>query len=303
MQKSEIEKEIQINYPNFEVKKLERIGEGMDSVAFLVNDFYIFRFPKNEEVRRNLAKEIAALPLLRPHLKIKIPDFEFIGAKTSFVGYEKIAGVELTKKKIDSFSENEQISIQKTLAEFLLTIHRQNTDEFTKCGVEVEDFRAEYTSTFGQARKSVFPLLSVDVIKFIENQFIEYLENDENFSGKPVLLHNDLSFDHIFVEPETKQINGIIDFGDIAIGDGDYDLMYLLDDYGEYFVRSFLQFYPCKNHEKLFRKLYFWGLADILQMMLHYLEEQELDEIEPLKKYLIEWILLMKLRKFTQKSR
>ncbi len=277
-------------------ENITKIGEGMDSVAFLVNDSLVFRFPKDEEVRQNLAKEIAALPILRQQLELEIPDFEYIGAKDSFVGYRKIEGEFLTKASFYSFSKNEQANIQKTLAEFLTTIHQQNLDEFIKYGIEVQNFRAEYQSDFENTRKYVFPLLSVENKEFITKQFRLYLENDENFFYQPVLLHNDFRAEHIFVDTETKKITGIIDFGDIGIGDADYDLMCLVEDYGEDFVQSFLEFYPHQNHEKLFLKLYFWNLVDILQMIVHYSEIQAFNKIEKWNGKLSDWIILMKNR-------
>lgn len=296
MNESVIKKEVRQNFPDFVFQSLVKIGEGMDSLAFLVNDSLIFRFPKDQEIRINLRKEICALPILEPQLEVKIPKFKYIGADASFVGYEKIEGEMLTKELFYSFSPNQQKALQKSLAEFLQTVHRQNIAKFTACGIEIQDCRAEYESDFANIRKYVFPLVSSQTQQFITQQFHGYLNDEKNFSFQPVLLHNDLSADHIFVDSERAQVTGIIDFGDIGIGDGDYDLMYLLDDYGEDFVRSFLNFYPHDNHELLFQKLYFWGLVDTLQLITHYCEEQNTTEIKELLKYLTSWIEQMKNR-------
>jgi aminoglycoside 2''-phosphotransferase len=285
--------EILLNYPDFEFENIKKLGEGMDSVAFLVNKNYIFRFPKNDDVRENLAKEIAALPILQTKLEIEIPNFEYVSKNNSFVGYRKIEGKFLTKELFNSFAENEQDEIQKSLADFLQTIHKQKVEEFVKWGVEIQDFRADYEWDFENIKEFVFPLISAKNADFISKQFRQYLETEENFSFEPVLLHNDLSPDHILIEPKTIKLVGIIDFGDIGIGDPDYDLIYFLDDYAEEFVRSFLRFYPHPNHEKLFEKLYFFGLVDTLQLISHYVENEEIDEIDELLEYLLEWIRKM----------
>jgi aminoglycoside 2''-phosphotransferase len=297
VERQSAEKKILKSYPDFVFKRIQKIGEGMDSVAFLVNGSHIFRFPKDAEVEKNLAKEIAVLPYLKTRLKVKIPQFDYIGANASFVGYRKIEGEFLSRELFYSFSEGEQNGIQRSLAEFLLTIHNQRIDDLKNSSLEAQDFQTEHALDFEKTKKYVFPLIMGEDRRFIENKFQSYLENDGNFAYKPVLLHNDLSADHIFVDVQTRQLNGIIDFGDIGIGDGDYDLMYLLDDYGEKFVRSFLKFYPHPNHEKLFQKLYFWGLVDILQLINHYSEEKNQSEIEDLLKHLRNWIDLIKSRK------
>lgn len=298
MNKTTAKKEILQTYPDFEFSTISKIGEGMDSVAFLVNDSYIFRFPKNADVRENLAKEIVALPILQTKLDIQIPHFEYIGRETSFVGYQKIEGQFLTKELFYSFSKSKQNDIQKSLADFLQTIHQQDIKEFVKCGVEIQDLKANYEWDFENIKKFVFPLISKRNEDFIDKQFRNYLKNDENFSFQPVLLHNDLSPDHILFDKENKKLVGIIDFGDIGIGDADYDLMYFLDDYGEEFVHSFLNFYPHPNHEKLFEKLYFFGLADTLQLISHYVENDETDKVDELIEYLLDWIHLMKQKGF-----
>jgi aminoglycoside 2''-phosphotransferase len=294
--KTKVKENIQKDYPNFVFESISKIGEGMDSVAFLVNEFFIFRFPKDEETRRNLAKEILALPILRQQLKIETPQFEYIGAENSFVGYKKIEGEFLTKELFYSFSKSEQDKIQKSLAGFLITIHQQNIDEFTKCGIEIQDFRAEYKCDFENVQEYVFPLISIENKEFITKQFHQYLETRENFSCQPVLLHNDFRAEHVLVNTKTKQITGIIDFGDIGIGDADYDLMCLVDDYGEDFVRSLLKFYTHQNQEKLFPKLYFWCLVDILQMIVNYAENKEFNKIEKWHGNLLSWISSMKNR-------
>lgn len=268
----------------------------MDSVAFLINEHWIFRFPKHQDAKDCLKKEIKALPILKNAVNVAIPDFTFIDSEANFVGYQKINGEFLTKELFYSFSEKGQNQTLKSLAEFLTTVHNQDVEIYQKCGVETQDFRESYAEDFEAIKTEVYPLFSSEDCEYISEQFKLYLERDENFSYQPVLLHNDFSGDHILIDSATKNLSGVIDFGDIAIGDGDYDLMYLLDDFGEDFVKSFLKFYPSQNHNKLLAKLYFWGLVDTLQLILHYLEEKEFDEIEELVGYAQNWIQTMSKR-------
>lgn len=298
MKKAFVKKFIVKDFPDFVFENIKKFGEGMDSVAFLVNGSYIFRFPKDEKIRQNLAKEVATLPIIRPQLNIKIPDFEFISPEYAFVGYKIIEGEFLTKELFYSFSKIEQDSIQKVIAKFLVTIHQQNIKEFIKCGIVIQDFRAEYRSDFENVRKYIFPIISDENKQFITKLFNQYLENKENFLYQPMLLHNDLGTDHILIDPLIRQLNGIIDFGDIGIGDPDYDLMYLMDDFGEGFVQSFLEFYPHPNHQKLFAKLNFWLLVDDLQAVVHFLEENNYEKVEEYKPYFLNRINEMKSKGF-----
>jgi aminoglycoside 2''-phosphotransferase len=84
-----------------------------------------------------------------------------------------------------------------------------------------------------------------------------------------VLLHADFSPDHIICNEEKNVIAGIIDFGDIEIGDPDYDLMYLYEDYwGEEFIGELLKYYPHRDTERLMRKLEFFSRCNTIHDVL-----------------------------------
>ena len=299
MKLQEIKKIIDKNFPDLKLETIEKVGEGMESVAYLVNENFIFRFPKNEYARKSLQREIFALPKIRRRLKLEIPDFKFVDKKANFVGYPKICGEDLTSEIFASLTKKEQAEIQQSLAEFLMAIHQTDVSDFPPNGIEIQDFFAAYKSDFREIKEKVFPFIECEERDFIAEKFDEYLSDKNNFSDDAVLLHNDLSADHILFDRAEKKIKGIIDFGDIAIGDADYDLMYLLDDYDEDFVRAFLRFYPHPDHERLFDKLYFWNLANILQLIIYYEAEKNRREIEKLIENLRDWIRLMKAREFS----
>jgi len=44
---------------------------------------------------------------------------------------------------------------------------------------------------------------------------------------KPVLLHNDIRPVHLFVEPETGSLTGVIDYADATLGPAELDVFYL----------------------------------------------------------------------------
>jgi len=109
-----------------------------------------------------------------------------------------------------------------------------------------------------RARREVYPMVNVKVQEYCENLFSGYLKRTENFSYKPVLLHADISPEHILYDERMGEIVGIIDFGDIAIGDPDYDLMYLYADYGNDFIYRLLEHHRVEDYDRLFEKLEFF---------------------------------------------
>jgi aminoglycoside 2''-phosphotransferase len=274
-QHAKIAHQIRKHFPDFALNDIVKIGEGMDSKAYLVNDAYIFRFPKRAEVRVNLKKEIAVLPKIKPFIQVLLPDFQFIATDTSFVGYPKIDGQFLESAVYSALNPQKQVAFQQDIARFLNAIHAFNLDELTESGLETLDFKAVYQEEFEEIQQLVFPIFNDTEKTAVSKLFTTYLEDDNNFNYTPVLLHNDLSNDHILIDNQTDTLKGIIDFGDVAIGDPDYDLMYLTGDYGADFLDSFLNYYPHSDVGRLKNKIKFFQFAQRLQDIVSAIEDNK----------------------------
>jgi aminoglycoside phosphotransferase (APT) family kinase protein len=55
-------------FPDLEVRSLSLLGQGWDMTVWLVDDRWVFRFPRRERVIPGLINEIAHLPRLAPVL-------------------------------------------------------------------------------------------------------------------------------------------------------------------------------------------------------------------------------------------
>src|SRR3954447_4588923 len=62
-------------FPEFE--RVEPLGQGWDYTAFLVDDAYVFRFPRRAVVLPGMEREIATLP--RVSLPVAVPTPLFLG--------------------------------------------------------------------------------------------------------------------------------------------------------------------------------------------------------------------------------
>ena len=268
-----IEQIINYEFPKFNISTIKKIGEGDNSKAFLINQNYIFRFPKREVVKQNLKKEIAVLAKIRSLLNLEIPNFNFISKEINFVGYKSISGEFLTIKIYNSLEKELQSQIQKSLAGFLSQLHNIDLTILTDCELETMNYKEEYSNDFKSTQKLIFPNISTKYRKIITQLFTTYLDNQKNFEYRPALIHNDFSTDHILFEISSNKISGIIDFGDLAIGDPDYDLMYLLDSFGQGFIMKMLNFYGFPNQKVLKEKLYFFTLANKLQITIGSIKE------------------------------
>jgi len=93
-----------------------------------------------------------------------------------------------------------------------------------------------------------------------------HLHTTANFSFQPVVLHADLSGDHILVEDDA--VAAVLDFGDVNWGDPDYDFMYLFVDFGWEFVEDVARRYGHPDLERLNQKSRYFALTDQIGTIL-----------------------------------
>lgn len=281
---------IQQDYPDLQVFSIEKTGEGDNSLAFIINETYIFRFPKRAVVKEQVRREIAALPQIKKQITIDIPQFEFISPQLNYVGYQKISGEPFAKKLLLSLNEKEQENILKSLADFLSSIHSMKLSELIDANLETPDLKVEYRDNFEKAQELIYPFLTKNKRKLLSLFFNDYLNNEKNFDYAGTLVQNDFSKDHILFDTEKKSISGIIDFGDIAISDPDYDLMYLLDEFGEVFLQELLKYYQPINKPVPINKIRFFTLANKIQTILQSLKSENKEDEKSAYNALNHWL-------------
>lgn len=272
-------KDIHHHFPLLNIFSMQKTDEGDNSVAFVINDEYIFRFPKREEVKKQLEKEIEMLPKIKRHLSLAIPEFKFISPTLSFAGHIKITGIPLSYKRYHSLEKKYQLSIQHSLSDFLKQLHHIPLSELQNCRLEVMNLREEYSNNLSSAKQFIYPDISESKQNITSHLFDAYLNDPSHFNYEPALIHNDLSKDHILFDPSTGHLLGIIDFGDAAIGDPDYDFMYLLNEFGKDFLLGTLHNIqaPQKN---IMSKLIFFTLGNRVQILLKAIEDNNATDIK-----------------------
>ncbi len=224
---------IQSQFPELIVDTIEYEGEGEDSTAYKVNGEYIFRFPKKEKISVNLEHEISLLPRLKEYVGDIIPNFEFVGEYQGrkFVGYKMIKGEQLLKNKIQSLTEAEKTKLAFSLAGFINGLRKFPVEEAEKIQIERVDLKVKIEKEYRKWSK-FFSESEPELAAFLDTT----MEKFPNL-GPESLLHADLSGDHLIYNLNNKQLAGIIDFGDLQIGDQDFELRYLYEEFGEGFVK------------------------------------------------------------------
>jgi aminoglycoside 2''-phosphotransferase len=90
-------------YPDLKIKKSERNNFGQNNDVLIINDLFVFRFPKYNEGIENLAREILLLNMLENKITVPIPsplytslDVKLVGM--AFAGYRSLEGSLCGKK-------------------------------------------------------------------------------------------------------------------------------------------------------------------------------------------------------------
>jgi aminoglycoside 2''-phosphotransferase len=254
--------------PEFLAEPIAPLGEGMDSLAVLVGGAAVFRFAKHDVAAAGLRREIALLPRLARGLSLAIPRFQQVGehsvTRLPFVGYALIQGEPLSPQLYQGLPGATRDGILGDLASFLNVVHAFPVEQAVDCGVVSCGGRADFIETLQRARVDAFPLLDGAVRQRVESQLEAFLEGHANFDYAPALLHGDLWPEHLLFSKRGGRLAGVIDFGDVSIGDPDYDLAFLGRRLGSEFVAELLQHYPHANPVRLAEKIRCFNLFNAI---------------------------------------
>ena len=117
-------------FPELELRSLSLLGQGFDVTAWLVDDRWVFRFPRRESVIRGLVDEMRHLPQLAALLPLAIPSPTYLGEPSPeyrwpFYGAPYLAGRELPNAALD---DGARAALGRPLGRFLRVLHETRLD-------------------------------------------------------------------------------------------------------------------------------------------------------------------------------
>ncbi|OGB86649.1 hypothetical protein A3J41_01935 [candidate division TM6 bacterium RIFCSPHIGHO2_12_FULL_38_8] len=205
----------------FKVHEIVRVGQGADNVVFLVNQKFIFRFSRHQEMDALRETENTVLAKLQNIISLQIPDPIYQGIPTQkfpfhFQGYEKLPGVALYESDLT----DEQLKLCLcSFAQFLKELH---------------SIKADQACTWG-AQQSAYDKTKIDLVIQVLHERVTKVQNlkiceiDRNFVEQEIavaskiviprnndcLVHNDLDIRHLLIR--DGKLSGIIDWSDVDI--------------------------------------------------------------------------------------
>lgn len=202
--------------------------EGTDHVAF-EKDGTIVRFAKEEDPAsraEEVRREAAILAAVRDFATLPVPSPVLCQPDEGFLAYPKLPGIPLAQLALpwrvpSGFADR--------IGGFLDRLHALPIEEAR----EVVEHDVWPLSEWLSAANEEFAAVAQHVPE-------DFHRAIERFLGTPapaepsefVFCHNDLGIEHVLVDPETREITGVIDWADAAIADPAIDLARLYRDLG-----------------------------------------------------------------------
>lgn len=207
-------------FPELDASSAKLLGEGWDNAAWVVEDRWVFRFPRRQIAIPGVERELAVLPRLAALLPVPVPEPRFVGRPSErfqwpFFGAPLLPGVEAADAELSDGARGE---LGAELGRFLRVLHDVELD------VELPldpNRRADMPFRVARARASLVEAASL----FRPSKRIEELLDEAARlppSDETVLVHGDLHQRHVLIR--ERRLAAVIDWGDVCVGDASIDL-------------------------------------------------------------------------------
>ncbi len=215
-------------FPELPCADVEKLGEGMDSSAWLIDGRCVCRFPKRETGAECLRNEIRVLSRIAERLPVRVSAPRWIGSPAAefawqFAGYEFVDGRAVCDVSIP---DDAAPGFARSLARFLKALH--SIDEEAARGVDAprDDWRRlDVAYRCGFARERLQQAESLGLIPGTRawQSRLDEIEALSPAAEPRSLVHGDLYSKHVLVNQDF-QLVGVIDWGDVHLGHPAVDL-------------------------------------------------------------------------------
>jgi aminoglycoside phosphotransferase (APT) family kinase protein len=194
-------------HPDLAELRLRRVAGGWDNAMWRLGDELAVRLPRTDRGPELLRKEYRWLPELARRLPLPVPSPQRIGEPAEQFPHSWLVTTWVDGEPADRTPISDQQSAD-TLAEFLRALHVEAPED-----APVSADRGVPLRTVG---------FDADVLDVALRKIWDEAVAAPEWTGPPVWLHSDLHPANVVVADGT--LAGVIDFGDMAVGDPATDL-------------------------------------------------------------------------------
>lgn len=253
--------------PDAELDTLEFIGKGWSQIAYRVTvsgENWLLKYPihslgkERQETRFfRTALSVSRIPIANArsledlerefHL---LPELEKWGLPTPqdahglrdnqgrlvAMAHRHVAGVTANPKLVRGRKRN---LLAKELAAFFTRLHQFPRERALTLGIRDTDL---WNDQYQELIEFCRPMLGTRTNNWLTQTTERFQSEGGTTGGLKVLIHGDISADHILLNP-NGELQGIIDFGDAMIADPALDFAGLLNQFSWPFVERVLGYY------------------------------------------------------------
>jgi aminoglycoside 2''-phosphotransferase len=238
------------------------VGAGDDSLAFRAGR-RIVRLARHEESAAGLAREACALGMIADRLPLPVPRPSVFRPPDCppFAMHEEVAGEVLTREAWFRLPGPDRDATAAQLAEFLAALHAIPPSDVQRCELPRIEPSAMVQAARADAGTALSPLLGAEGARRLV-AFLEEWPSPDERSAREVLLHADLAPGHVLYDLDAGRLTGIIDFGDLSIGDAARDFIYLYEDFGMELLAAVADRYAGDSAPRLVERARRWYLLE-----------------------------------------
>ena len=264
---------------NLTVSEVTFLGAGWDFYNWLINDCWVFRFPKRHSDIDTLVHERRILDQL--NLPLKTPRIEFWVDQPKdfhkpFAGYHYLPGSPLIQFESDTC---DLTTIGKTLGEALTQLHQSS---LTPPRIPADPLTL-WTEGFDEIVSNARPDLASDIERQVRHALAAYRFRER--TSHQVTAHNDLGVEHILMN-KSGSVAALIDWADCATNNGFVDFAGIWAWGGDAALAATIAHYYIEPGSEDFAQIRVHGLCYILEQIAygHAIEDKAL------RSHALQWV-------------
>jgi aminoglycoside 2''-phosphotransferase len=246
----------------------EPFGSGDFCLAFR-NGNEVIRMARRLDAAGALERESCVLAKIAPRLPLPVPrpTYHAPDGSPPFTVHDEIVGEILTREDWEGMPPSSRGKAASDLASFLKTFHALPIEIGLECGLVQIDAAEMAHSLQQEAADTIHPFLEPAV----QRKFDQILEtwSSQPEVWRPGLLHCDIGPGHVLYDPSTLQLTGVIDFGDLVIGNPARDFIYIYEDFGPLILQEVLTRYAGKESPKMLPAIRKWYLLEAISWTIN----------------------------------
>ena len=228
---------IRSQFPDIRANSVRLIGSGWDNDAFVVDDRWVFRFPRRRDMDEQLEKDRKLAPIVAQALSglgVAVPAMTMLGEPCDdfpyrFGGYRLLPGV-----PADEIPEGQAdpALVGEGLGAVLTRLHSLDADGLANVDLAIETNSP--ADSLAEVREVADALLRRENAEI--RRHVQWVLGSANapspYAGEPRFIHNDIASEHLLVDPQSGRLIGLLDFSDSAFGDPAQDFASLPSQLG-----------------------------------------------------------------------